>query len=89
MSRVRIDRRVYLNEDRSRAVPEGDSEARFLLCVAGGEVSRADAERYGLLDQPEPESVPEPEPEPDETGLTESKARRAPANKARGRAADK
>ncbi|MEV0994654.1 hypothetical protein [Nonomuraea sp. NPDC050202] len=77
MSRVTIKQRMYLTEDKSRAVPEGDPEARHLLCAAGGEVSRADAERYGLLDEPKPE------PEPEE------KAAATPANKARGRAANK
>ncbi|MGR6922560.1 hypothetical protein ACU635_50615 [[Actinomadura] parvosata] len=79
---MKISQRMYLTEDKSRAVPEGDPEARHLLCAAGGEVSRADAERYGLLDEPKPE--PEPEPEP-----VEEKVAPAPANKARGRAANK
>lgn len=77
-SRVRVDRRMYLTEDRDRAVPDGDPEARFLLCVPGGEMLRADAVRYGVL-----KSTPEREPEPEQ-----KKAPRA-ANKARGRAAIK
>ncbi|MDX3101747.1 hypothetical protein [Nonomuraea angiospora] len=84
MSRVRIDRRMYLTEDQSRAVPDGDPEARHLLCPAGGELDRADAERYGLLDQPKPAPAPEEPAEP-----AEEKAAPAPANKARRAAANK
>ena len=79
---VRIGRRMYLTADESRAVPDGDPEAATLLCAAGGEVSRATAVRYGLLDEPEPEKS-EPEPEP------EVKAGAKPANKARARGEDK
>ncbi|MEV0616191.1 hypothetical protein AB0I81_22950 [Nonomuraea sp. NPDC050404] len=76
---VKIDRRLYLVEDKSRVVEAGDPDARWLLCAAGGEVSRADAERYGLLDEPKPE----PEPEPEEKAAT------APANKSRRPSANK
>jgi len=77
--RVRVDRRLYLTEDRERAVPDGDPEARFLLCTPGDEMLRSDALRYGLLAEPEPE----PEPE------VEAKQAAPPANKARGRASTK
>lgn len=80
---VRIDRRLYLVEDGSRVVEDGDPAARWLFCVAGGEVPRADAERYGLLDPPKPEPEPTTEPE------AEDKAMPAPANKARTRAPNK
>ena len=67
--------RLCLTED-DRVVPDTDPDARWLYCVPGVPIKRADAERYGLLDEPEPE------PEP-------AKARSAPPNKARSRAADK
>jgi hypothetical protein len=68
--------RLCLTEDRSRVVPDTDPDARWLFCVPGSPIPRADAERYGLLDKPEQE------PEP-------AKARPAPPNKARARTADK
>jgi hypothetical protein len=71
--------RLCLTED-NRLVPDTDPDARWLYCVPGVPIKRADAERYGLLDEPEPEPQPEPGP---------VKARPAPANKARSRAADK
>lgn len=80
MSNVKIDQRLYLVEDGSRVVEDGDPASHWLFCVAGGEVSRADAERYGLLAPPEPEPQPEP---------LEEKAAAPTANKARGRAPDK
>jgi hypothetical protein len=42
--------RLFLTADRTRAVREGDPEAAYLLVNAGGQVSDADAERYGLAD---------------------------------------
>lgn len=81
---VRVDRRMYLTEDRERAVPEGDPDARFLLCVPGSDMLRADAIRYGLLESPTPEQESElqaPQGEP--------KRRTPAANKARTRPSDK
>ncbi|WUI02434.1 hypothetical protein OHR68_11725 [Spirillospora sp. NBC_00431] len=37
MSRLRINRRVRLTEDRERALDEGHPHARFLLCPEVGE----------------------------------------------------
>lgn len=81
---VRSDKRLYLVEDKSRVVEEGDPDARWLLCAAGGEVPHALAERYGLLGSP----APEPGAEADEPG-EQPKARTPAANKARTRGADK
>lgn len=53
--------RLCLTDDRSRLVPDTDPDARWLFCVPGSPISRADAERYGLL--AEPEVSPEPEAE--------------------------
>lgn len=92
MSRVKIGRRIYLTADRKRAVEEGDPDARFLLCTAGGEVALADAKRYGLLDEPEeaPDEAPEEAPESDaEQQDAPVKAARRPPNKARRAAANK
>lgn len=49
--------RLWLTADKSRAVKDGDPEARFLLCAPGQQISKADAERYGLLAK---EAKPEP-----------------------------
>lgn len=76
---VTATERLCLTEDRSRLVPDTDPEARWLFCVPGAAIKRADAERYGLL-------APEPEPERDEPKGEEPeqpKARPAQANKAR------
>ena len=40
--------RLYVNSDKSKVVPEGSPEAKFLLCPAGGQVSLADCVRYGI-----------------------------------------
>lgn len=81
---VKMNRRLYLVEDKSRVVEEGDPDARWLLCPAGGEVSHADAMRYGLLDAP----ATEPAAESDDSG-EQQKTRTPAANKARARGADK
>lgn len=73
--------RLCLTENRARLVPDTDPDARWLFCVPGAPIARADAERYGLLSEPEPE--PEVEPK------AEVKQAQTPANKARGRTADK
>lgn len=89
---VRMDRRMYLTEDRSRAVPDGDPEARFLLCAEGGELPQADARRYGLLEaKTDDKADDEPQAQPGE-GPPEgpaAKRSRRPADKSRRPAADK
>lgn len=67
--------RLCLTEDRSRLVPDTDPDARWLFCTPGAPISRANAERYGLLAEAESE--------------VEAKQAQQPANKARGRAANK
>jgi hypothetical protein len=62
-------RRLYLAADGQTVVEEGDPRAATLLVGVGGQLSDADAARYGLLTSPDPE--------PGE------KARPAPANKLR------
>lgn len=86
MNRVRIDRRMYLTADRSRAVPEGDPDGRYLLCNAGGEIARGLAARLGLLDAPTGEQAEEKE---DGGSPPASKAGRRPADKSRRPAANK
>lgn len=91
MSRVKINRRVYLTEDGERAVEPGDPDAAVLLCAEGGEVDLAEAARYGLLDAPGPEED-SPGPEGDAAKPEEDapvKAARRPPNKARRAAANK
>lgn len=41
-------RRLYLNGDRSKVVPEDHPDAHYLLAAEGDEVSDEDAARYGL-----------------------------------------
>lgn len=77
-----IDRHLYLTEDRSRVVEEGDLASRFLWAAPGDEVSRAEAVRLGAI-KAEESAAPEPEQQ-------DSAKQRAPrANKARRPAGDK
>lgn len=73
--------RLCLTED-DRLVPDTDEAARWLFCVPGFPIKRADAERYGLLAPAKPEPQPDPEP-------VEEKAAASPANKARRAASNK
>lgn len=47
-TKVTVDRRLWLTADRSRAVEDGDPEARFLLCAPGKRVLRAELEAAGV-----------------------------------------
>lgn len=80
--KVTIDRHLYLTEDGSRVVEEGDPAGRWLWAAPGTEVSRVEAERLGAVERPRVEQPPADPPEP-------PKARTTPANKARRPAADK
>lgn len=63
--------RLWLTADRDRLVADGDEEAAFLYAGVGKRFPRAEAERYGLLDNAEVvEDEPEVEPVPVEGGLT-------------------
>lgn len=78
---VEATARLCRTED-DRLVPEGDPAARWLYTVPGRMIPRAEAEKYGLLQDanepaPEPDDESddqevEPAPEPDAT-LTEVK----------------
>ena len=70
--------RLWLTEDRSRVVPEGDPAARFLYAIPGRAVPRAEALKYGLIPVAEPEvkeRVPEETKQivPDETKAVKQK----------------
>lgn len=45
--------RLWLTADQDRLVAEGDDAAAFLFAGVGTRFPRADAERYGLLDNAE------------------------------------
>ena len=94
----RSDRRLYVNRARTRVVNESSPEAAYVLVGPGGEIPRALAEHYGLLEQadPEPEPVVEPpveapqgEPEPEAETLPAQKAQEPSLDKARKKAEDK
>lgn len=67
---VEATARLCLTED-DKLVPEGDPEGRWLYCIPGRMIPRAEAEKYGLL-QHAAESEPEPEPPRDETPAASS-----------------
>lgn len=74
---VTMDRHWCLTADRDRVVPETDPTARFLHWIPGQQVDREEAMRLGALDddvQQRPEPIKQVKP---------------PANKMRGKAADK
>lgn len=83
--RVTIDRHLYLTEDGTKVVAEGDPAGRWLWAAPGQEVPRKEAERLGAI-QPEPETEPEPEaevkPQPKQRTPRTNKARRPAAAKA-------
>lgn len=60
-----VTERLARTED-DQLVPEGDPRARWLYAIPGEQIRRADAERYGLITeaQPEPDEVPEETKEP-------------------------
>lgn len=45
---MRADRNYYVNKDRSALADEGSEDAAFLLAAKGGEISKEDAEKYGV-----------------------------------------
>jgi hypothetical protein len=77
---VRIDRHLYLTEDKSRVVEENDPEARWLWAAPGQQVSRRDAIRLGAI-------APDPEPDQKQAVSPPNKQRGPVANKS-GSAAD-
>lgn len=62
------DRRIWLTEDRSQVVEEGDEKAAFLLAGEGDEVPEEEAERLGLKALPtsNKEATPENKSDADE-----------------------
>lgn len=79
------DRKLWLTADKKAAVPDGHRDAAFLLCVEGGYVPDAEADRLGILGAPlrsAPETVtkavPAPvttAPKPSGSGLKITKAK--------------
>lgn len=43
------DKRLHVNNDRSKIVPEDHPDVGYLLVAEGGELSDEEAHRYGLL----------------------------------------
>lgn len=55
---VTMDRHLYLSEDKTRLVSEGDPAAGWLWCSPGQRVSRKEALQLGAIQaDPEPETV--------------------------------
>ncbi len=67
-SAVILDRRLYLTEDRSRLVEDGDPAARWLYGVKDQRVNAAEAERLGYR----PRSAKQEEPAEDKEVKKES-----------------
>lgn len=79
---VVIDRHLYLTEDKSRVVEEGDPASRWLWASPGQEMSREEAERLGAVKSgPEPAVEPDPAPEAKALPKPEDKAVRNVDNK--------
>lgn len=90
--RVIVDRHLYLTEDKSRVVEEGDPAGRTLWATPGMEVAEADAVRLGAVAADSAEAEPaddgqtEPEAADDAAGVkertpAENKQQRKPASK--------
>ena len=68
---MRADRRLYVDKDWTKLVPEGSAEAAFLLNAPGQDIEAEHVKRLGLevwadgrvMQGPEPVIAPEPEPE--------------------------
>jgi hypothetical protein len=51
---------LYLTEDKSEVVKEGDPRARFMFCATGSQVPEDEARKYGLIsDKAKPEPAAE------------------------------
>jgi len=81
---------VFLTGDRSKAVPEGHADAKFLLVREGSSIEDALAEKHSavaLIDTPAKTKAAEPQqqepPKLKEQGQTESP--QAPVKKKRGK----
>lgn len=77
--------RLCRTED-DRLVPDTDPDARWLYCIPGMAIPRAEAERYGLLAEADQPGTQAAEDAPEEPA---TKRGRRPANKARTPAEDK
>lgn len=85
---VTATERLCLTED-GRLVKDTDTDARWLYCVPGARIPRKDAERYGLLDDADPEQGTDSGADGKAESPAPNKARPAPPNKARTRPANK
>lgn len=47
-----VTERLWLTADRTRVVKDGDAQAAYLLAAPGRQITREDAERYGLVERP-------------------------------------
>lgn len=74
---VTIDRHLYLTEDRTRVVEEGDPAGRWLWASPGQQVSRREAERLGAI-------VTESGPDVKQAEAPANKQRRPAVNKSGG-----
>jgi hypothetical protein len=79
---------VYLNADRSKAVPEGHQDARFLLVREGHDIEQSEIEKYdgaaGLIGaKAKGPSVDESRPAASGAGNIPQKAKRSPRAKAK------
>lgn len=62
--------RIYLNAERTKALPEGHKDAAFLYATPGDEIPESAVELLGLVDggfaagEPAPKSPPKPKASP-------------------------
>ena len=66
-SNCKSDRRLYLTQDKSRVVEQGDRDCAWLFATPGRDISRADAEAFGLEVLDGKIVLPGSEPTPPET----------------------
>jgi len=81
---IEAKERIFLNEDKSAAVPEGSEDAFFLLAGEGGMIAKEDADKFGIgEDGKAPKSKSKKSDKEDDSDAIENRSKRvvAPSSK--------
>lgn len=76
---IRLDRKLWLVEDKSKVVEDGDEDAAFLYGVEGTLVAQQEAEKLGAL--PDEKKKDKTKPEDKQADKPEDKQAAKPADK--------
>ncbi len=86
-SKVTVDRRLFLNADRTKVVEEGDPKACFLFAAAGRQVLKADLKKLGCKFTTKADTVKAEKAEAKRLATKKAEADAAAAEKAEADAA--